>query len=425
VIEGTIRVRSSARVRISAGLRLISGRDDLPHVHVKAARSPPIAGPVEAIDDRGRPVGPGRRSCSGGNDSAGGEGTRPTPTHEQTAATSTLDTDATATCEKQADLPLGDDLFFREVGSSRRQYQLYVPTSYRAERPLPLVLDFHALRSDPLMEENFNGFETVAKKVGFVLARPQGVSGSWSLFDGTDAEYVEAVLADVRALVCVDPARTYAAGMSQGGHLATQLACRLPGTFAAVATVAVLDHPVGCSPEPTPIIAFAGRKDAIYDIEEGLNPSIFESANPGAPPGARPGSLKAEAEAWAATNRCKSEPAISARRGTGTMELPVPEASRHRRLHPRRRACLARGLARPCSREAVRTRPGHRADRRHLDDVEILSAAPGTMTTTTFWIGSPFGVSSTEGLAIKADVHLRRRMGKVCLSPRRIGPLES
>ena len=235
------------------------------------------------------------------------------PTQPQAATTTTPAevTNPNAACDRQSDLPLGDDLYFRDVGSTGRQYQLYIPASYRVARPVPLILDFHAYRSDPLMEGSFNGFETVAEKAGFVLARPQAESGSWSLYDGNEVEYVEAVLGDARSVVCVDPDRIYATGMSQGGQFATELTCRLPATFAAVASVAVFDHPVGCSPEPTPVIAFTGRNDAIYDLADGLSAGIFESANPEWPPDARPGPLKAEAEAWAVTNGCKSRAIVT------------------------------------------------------------------------------------------------------------------
>ncbi len=224
---------------------------------------------------------------------------------------------AAAQCPEPDGVSIGDDQFYRQVGPSGRRYQLYVPTSYRGNRPVPLILDFHPFTGTASIEELFNGFEEVAEEAGFVLARPEaltpegGLGPTWSLYGSDDIEYVEDVLADVRSVVCVDPARTYAVGMSQGGHFATQLACRLPGSFAAVASVAVLDHPFECAPPPTPIIAFAGRNDRIYDIEEGLDPAIFELSFPDAPDGSRPGPLEDEGEAWASANGCKPEPVIT------------------------------------------------------------------------------------------------------------------
>jgi polyhydroxybutyrate depolymerase len=214
---------------------------------------------------------------------------------------------------KPRTLRVGDHHDVRTVRG--RSYQLYVPRSYRPSRASALVLDFHYFQGLPAIEEEVNGFETVAAKAGFVLARPQASptrGESWQLFSGnSDVVYVRAVLANIRSAVCIDPARIYAVGMSQGGALATLLTCRLPGTFAAVASVAMLDHPYGCQPSPTPIIAFTGRADTLYRIDVGVDPSTFQIIEPGAPADARPGPVASESAAWAVTNGCDPSPMVS------------------------------------------------------------------------------------------------------------------
>ncbi len=211
----------------------------------------------------------------------------------------------------------GDRDFFREVGPARRRYQLYVPTSHGEDRSIPLVLDLHTWRGTAQIAELFNGFANVADEAGFVLARPEAVSPggdappSWKLFEDEDASYVEAVVADVQASIKVDPARIYAAGMSQGGQFAIELTSRRSAPFAAVASVAVLAHPVARAPRPTPLIAFLGRKDPIYDLGVGLDPSIFDAGVLNPPPGARPGPLGQEAGAWASVNGCGVDPVIT------------------------------------------------------------------------------------------------------------------
>jgi len=216
------------------------------------------------------------------------------------------------TCEHQEDLPLGNDQIFREVGPDGREYQLFIPASYRADRPAPLVIELHGAGGDAAIQEGFSSFEELAEEAGFILARPQAEPpGFWSLYDDTDVDYVLDAIADARTVVCLDTARVYAAGMSQGGHLAVYLACLSPGTFSAVASVAVLDHPFDCDPDPTPLVAFAGRNDAIYRVATGLDRSIFAQTSVTDPPaGARPGPLAREAGAWASTNGCRAEPAV-------------------------------------------------------------------------------------------------------------------
>lgn len=99
--------------------------------------------------------------------------------------------------------------------------------------------------------------------------------------------------------------------MSQGAGFAIELTSRRSVPFAAVASVAVLAHPVARAPRPTPLIAFVGRNDPIYDLELGLDPSIFEDSVRTPPAGARPGPLRQEADAWASTNGCRSDPVIT------------------------------------------------------------------------------------------------------------------
>jgi len=227
-------------------------------------------------------------------------------------------------------LRLGDHHYVRTVGG--RSYQLFVPRSYRPSHATALVLDFHYFQGLPAIEEEVNGFETVAAKAGFVLARPQASptrGESWVGFSGnSDVAYIRTVLANIPTAVCIDPARIYAAGMSQGGALATLLTCRLPDTFAAVASVAMLDHPFGCQPSPTPIIAFAGRADTLYRIDAGVDPSTFQIVEPGAPPDARPGPLASEAAAWAITNHCDPTPTVT-HQGSGLEQrtYPCPSSS--------------------------------------------------------------------------------------------------
>src|SRR5262245_54795620 len=102
-----------------------------------------------------------------------------------------------AACAKPSELPLGDDRYFRKLNVGGRQYQLYVPQSYRPSRATALVFDFHPWRGNATVEESFNGFETVADKAGFVLARPEAAASvagpSWSLYGGSDLAYVRAV----------------------------------------------------------------------------------------------------------------------------------------------------------------------------------------------------------------------------------------
>jgi polyhydroxybutyrate depolymerase len=74
-------------------------------------------------------------------------------------------------------------------------------------------------------------------------------------------------------MYAIDPERIYACGMSNGGGLASVLACELPDLFAAVGSVAgryTYTHDGSASDRPVPLIAFHGTLDQIVPIRGGV-----------------------------------------------------------------------------------------------------------------------------------------------------------
>jgi polyhydroxybutyrate depolymerase len=140
---------------------------------------------------------------------------------------------------------VGEDDREIEVGGLARRYLLHVPSTPLAPaKPLPLVVDLHGLLTHAAFERAASGLAAVADREGFVVAYPEAIDAAWSLADD-DCCAVSSVddIGFVRTLVeallesgCVDAQRVYAVGVSAGGGLAQQLACRAADVFAAVAT---------------------------------------------------------------------------------------------------------------------------------------------------------------------------------------------
>jgi polyhydroxybutyrate depolymerase len=134
-------------------------------------------------------------------------------------------------------------------GGRTRSYRLHVPPGHDGSARVPLVLNFHGFTQTAAQQEAVTGFSALADAEGFVVAHPSGVGNSWNggACCGTaessgvdDVGFARAVVADVAARVCVDPARVYATGFSNGGFLAHRLGCEASDLFAAVAPVAGL-----------------------------------------------------------------------------------------------------------------------------------------------------------------------------------------
>lgn len=163
-----------------------------------------------------------------------------------------------------------------------RRYELHIPPAYDGRTPLPLVLNFHGLTSNPTQQRMFSQMDLTADSRGFVVAYPQGLDVSWNggaccgrsaENDVDDVGFTRAVIDDIGARGCIDRSRVYATGMSNGGFLSYRLACEASDVIAAIAPVAAVlgIDPSACTPDrPMPVVHFHGTADELvpYDGRE-------------------------------------------------------------------------------------------------------------------------------------------------------------
>lgn len=126
---------------------------------------------------------------------------------------------------------------------TRGGFALYVPETYDAARPSPLVVALHG--------GSGNGADflwtwlRVARTRGLLLVAPTSPGRTWSLDDpGADGEFIEQVLADVQVRWPVDPTRRLLTGMSDGGTFAYGVGLQDGQPFTHLAPVAAAFHPV-------------------------------------------------------------------------------------------------------------------------------------------------------------------------------------
>lgn len=203
--------------------------------------------------------------------------------------------------------PETDRTLTLEHDGRERTYHVHVPPSYDPTAPTPLVLNFHGYTSNANQQELLSGAHDAADAAGFIVVHPEGIGArqSWNaggVCCGTaaaeqvdDVGFVDAMLDALAAELCVDPARVYSTGMSNGGFLSHRLACELSDRIAAIAPVAGVIAVTECEPErPVPVLHFHGTLDTVvpYDGHEQNNfPSVAETMS-----------------AWAERNGCDAEP---------------------------------------------------------------------------------------------------------------------
>jgi polyhydroxybutyrate depolymerase len=140
---------------------------------------------------------------------------------------------------------------------------LRVPAKARGHRA-PLVLALHFASGTGAQMEQATRYTPEAARAGFVVAYPTaGANNFWSI-DG-DFPKLARTLDAVERVACIDRSRVYVSGISNGGFMATVLACRMARRIAAAALFAPGIGGTGtCAPSrPVSVLEVHGTSDPI------------------------------------------------------------------------------------------------------------------------------------------------------------------
>ena len=190
----------------------------------------------------------------------------------------------------------------------KREYLLYVPKSYDATRPTPLVISIHGAGGWPVQQMRLSGWNRVADREGFIVVYPSGIATRgpriWHQ-DAGDVAFISQLIDKLAASYNIDRTRIYANGMSNGGGMTFTLSCRLPDRIAAVGVVggAQIAPWKSCGDRTAvPMITFHGTADpmALYN---GGSSWVVADALPAIP---------TWVANWAKRNRCDTKPIDSA-----------------------------------------------------------------------------------------------------------------
>lgn len=169
----------------------------------------------------------------------------------------------------------------------------------------PLLLAFHGWGGNPEQLEATTRIASAATARGFIVARPLGIHKSFHA--GTccgeaaerkidDVGLARAIVSHLTRAACVDRARVYATGFSNGGFLSHRLGCEASDVFTAVASVAGTFGIERCAPtHAVSVLHIHGKAD-------GIVPFAGDSSK-----GWR--SVAATVDAWTSTLRCESDAA--------------------------------------------------------------------------------------------------------------------
>lgn len=175
-----------------------------------------------------------------------------------------------------------------------RDYHGYVPSSYRAGTPMPLLVALHGCTENDVGFDLLSGWSAEAERRGFIvvfpdqsnLANPAGC-WNWPLPTNQHRGWGEpAILAGItsrmRSTFTIDSRRIYTTGVSAGGVMANILAVTYPDTFAAASIMAGCEYEcdvlqlrsptqsgldalseMGSRARPVPVVIWQGTADIV------------------------------------------------------------------------------------------------------------------------------------------------------------------
>jgi polyhydroxybutyrate depolymerase len=220
-----------------------------------------------------------------------------------------------------------------QSGGAERYYFRFVPAGYDDSEPAPLVLDLHGYAEGAEVHKLMSRLQEFGNDEGFVTITPHGTGPvpRWDTAPSSaDMAFLTAVLDEVETELCVDTARVYVTGLSNGAMMTSAIACGpLSARVAAVAPVAGVTRPNDCdATRPVPVVAFHGTDDQFLSYDGGVGPAVANlpspdgsgstlgddappsTAPPTAPEGAEPSedSVPGVMARWAQSNGCSTRP---------------------------------------------------------------------------------------------------------------------
>lgn len=162
-----------------------------------------------------------------------------------------------------------------------RTWILYVPSSYDASNPTPLVVLLHGRGGTGSSQAYVSDFRAVAEREGLIAVFPDGIDNQWNYIrdmprtEGVgpqdDDEFLTNLVDDISLDLNIDQSQVYVTGYSNGGFMSQRLVCTRENRFAAFASVAATgayglpEYCQGTSPKP--VLYIHGTEDNIVPFD--------------------------------------------------------------------------------------------------------------------------------------------------------------
>lgn len=132
-----------------------------------------------------------------------------------------------------------------QLPGSDRKFRLYIPASYKSDKPTPVYFSFHGAGGDMDKQEALSQFSNPEFNPDGIAIYPNSTNGYWLSNPNAitsrpnDLDFTGDLLTHVEESLCVDTNKVYSAGKSNGGGFTAVIACdsTVGRRFAAFASV--------------------------------------------------------------------------------------------------------------------------------------------------------------------------------------------
>jgi polyhydroxybutyrate depolymerase len=168
----------------------------------------------------------------------------------------------------------------------KRSFLVYMPDGDIAGRPVILVLHGSKGKGKSVRQQSVYQFDALADREKFIVVYPDGYKKHWNgcrsapkdkahKKDIDDVGFLTALIGMCSTRWGTDPARVYAVGFSNGGHMCFRLAAQVPDKIAGITAIAANMPAPGWSKCPAPGRAFPvmivnGTDDPINPYDGGM-----------------------------------------------------------------------------------------------------------------------------------------------------------
>ena len=129
-----------------------------------------------------------------------------------------------------------------------RQYTVFVPASYKGDKPHPMLINLHARCSNMQEHITYTNMNAAADTAGFIVVYPQGLEDPNDPFDcldwndngrhsWDDVAFISTLIDSLLTKYRVASNQVYACGFSRGGAMCYTLACTLGAKISGIAVI--------------------------------------------------------------------------------------------------------------------------------------------------------------------------------------------